>query len=108
MKPVEQNVIEQASIQERNLEVFLKNFPGVVSTGDDGELVINTDKLKLALDPKARFEENGYELNWVGKKETYHQAYVKQAKILQPLADDSKNNMIANSNSKRLKWHLWA
>lgn len=92
MKPVENNVIEQESIQERNLELFLKNFPGVVSTGDDGDLVINTDKLKLALDPKARIEENGYELNWVGKKEAYHQAYVKQAKILQPLAEDSKLN----------------
>lgn len=106
MKPVENNVIEQESIQERNLEVFLKSFPGVVSTGDDGELVINTDKLKLALDPKARFEENGYELNWVGKKEAYHQAYVKQAKILQPLGEDSKlnnsNNFLADSTENVL------
>ncbi|GAB6071266.1 site-specific DNA-methyltransferase [Thiomicrorhabdus hydrogeniphila] len=92
MKPVENNVIEQESIQERNLEILLKNFPGVVSTGEDGELVINAEKLKLALDPKARIEENGYELNWVGKKEAYHQAYAKQAKILQPLTDDSKLN----------------
>ncbi|WP_044406284.1 site-specific DNA-methyltransferase [Thiomicrospira microaerophila] len=92
MNTVEKNVIEQESIQERNLALFLQNFPGIVSTGEDGELVINTDKLKLALDPKARFEENGYELNWVGKKEAYHQAYVKQAKILQPLAEDSKLN----------------
>jgi len=96
MKPVENNVIEQPTIQERNLEVFLKNFPGVVLTGEDGELVINTDKLKLALDPKARIEENGYELNWVGKKEAYHQAYAKQAKILQPLETDSKLNTDAN------------
>jgi adenine-specific DNA-methyltransferase len=92
MNSVEKNVIEQDSIQERNLALFLKNFPGVVSTGEEGELVINADKLKLALDPKARIEENGYELNWVGKKEAYHQAYAKQAKILQPLADDSKLN----------------
>lgn len=90
MNPVKNNVIEQESIQERNVAFFLQQFPGVVSTGESGELVINTDKLKLALDPKARFEENGYELNWVGKKEAYHQAYAKQAKILQPLAADSK------------------
>lgn len=90
MKPVESNVIEQESIQERNLALFLKNFPGVVSTDEQGELVINTDKLKLALDPKARFEENGYELNWVGKKEAYHTAYAKQANILKPLQADSK------------------
>lgn len=90
MKPVESNVIEQESIQERNLALFLKNFPGVVSTDEQGELVINTDKLKLALDPKVRFEENGYELNWVGKKEAYHTAYAKQAKILKPLQADSK------------------
>ncbi|MBE0470869.1 MAG: site-specific DNA-methyltransferase [Methyloprofundus sp.] len=106
MQPVESNVIEQASIQERNLEVFLKNFPGVVSTGEDGELVINADKLKLALDPKARFEENGYELNWVGKKEAYHQAYAKQAKILQPLEADSKlldgSDLLADSTQNIL------
>ncbi|WP_051145022.1 site-specific DNA-methyltransferase [Thiomicrorhabdus sp. Kp2] len=90
MNPVKTNIIDQESIQERNLQFFLKNFPGVVSTGEDGDLVINTDKLKLALDPKARFEENGYELNWVGKKEAYHQAYAKQTKILKPLQDDSK------------------
>lgn len=106
MNSVENNVIEQESIQERNLELFLKNFPSVVSTGEDGELVINTDKLKLALDPKTRFEENGYELNWVGKKEAYHQAYAKQAKILQPLAVDSKlndeTNFLANSTENIL------
>ena len=106
MKPVENNVIEQPTIQERNLEVFLKNFPGVVLTGEDGELVINTDKLKLALDPKARIEENGYELNWVGKKEAYHQAYAKQAKILQPLETDSKlptdANFLSDTNAKIL------
>lgn len=39
MKPVENNVIEQESIQERNFEMFLKNFPGVVSKGEDGELL---------------------------------------------------------------------
>lgn len=90
MTPVSQDIIEQTSIQQRNLELFLTHFPGVVSTGDNGELVINTDKLKLALDPKAHIEEKGYELNWVGKKEAYHQAYAKQAKILQPLEADSK------------------
>lgn len=101
MKPVENNVIEQESIQERNLEILLKNFPGVVSTGEDGELVINAEKLKLALDPKARIEENGYELNWVGKKEAYHQAYAKQAKILQPLTDDS-NDFLADTTENIL------
>lgn len=106
MNPVTQDIIEQTSIQERNLAVLLQHFPGVVSSNDEGELVINTDKLKLALDPKARFEENGYELNWVGKKEAYHTAYAKQAKILQPLTADSKlndgNDFLADSTQNLL------
>lgn len=106
MNPATQDIIEQTSIQERNLAVLLQHFPGVVSTNDEGELVINTDKLKLALDPKARIEENGYELNWVGKKEAYHTAYAKQAKILQPLAADSKlldgGDMLSDSTQNLL------
>ena len=46
----------------------------------------------MSLDPsKAEIKEDGYGLNWVGKKEAYHNAFTKNYKVLKPLKDDSKN-----------------
>jgi adenine-specific DNA-methyltransferase len=46
----------------------------------------------MSLDPsKAEIKEDGYGLNWVGKKEAYHSAFSKNYKVLKPLKDDSKN-----------------
>ena len=87
------DIIEEQSIQDSNIEFFKKHFPQVLELDpEDGKYIINTEKLQLAIDPsKAKIEENGYELKWVGKKEAYHKAYIKNDKLLKPLYDDSKN-----------------
>ena len=89
-----ENVINEKSINEINYELLKKQFPHAVSIDEDGKYVIDPQKLQISLDPsKAEIKEDGYGLNWVGKKEAYHSAFSKNYKVLKPLNDDenSKN-----------------
>ena len=89
---LEKNVIEEQSINEVNYELLKKQFPHAVSIDENGRYVIDPQKLQMSLDPSlAEIKEDGYGLNWVGKKEAYHNAFTKNYKVLKPLKDDSKN-----------------
>jgi adenine-specific DNA-methyltransferase len=53
----------------------------------------------MSLDPsKANIKEDGYGLNWVGKKEAYHTAFSKNYKVLKPLNDDNSKNWDTTDN----------
>lgn len=89
---LKKNVIEEQSINEVNYELLKKQFPHAVSIDENGKYVIDPQKLQMSLDPSlSQIKEDGYGLNWVGKKEAYHNAFTKNYKILKPLKDDSKN-----------------
>ena len=89
---LEKNVIEEQSINDVNYELLKKQFPHAVSIDENGKYVIDPQKLQMSLDPSlAQIKEDGYGLNWVGKKEAYHNAFTKNYKVLKPLKDDSKN-----------------
>ena len=89
---LKKNVIEEQSINDVNYELLKKQFPHAVSIDENGRYVIDPQKLQMSLDPSlAQIKEDGYGLNWVGKKEAYHNAFTKNYKVLKPLKDDSKN-----------------
>ena len=89
---LKKNVIEEQSINDVNYELLKKQFPHAVSIDENGRYVIDPQKLQMSLDPSlAEIKEDGYGLNWVGKKEAYHNAFTKNYKVLKPLKDDSKN-----------------
>ncbi|OCL97898.1 putative methyltransferase [Aliarcobacter thereius] len=89
---MKKNVIEEQSINDNNYKKLKELFPHAVSIDENGKYVIDPQKLQMSLDPsKAEIREDGYGLNWVGKKEAYHSAFSKNYKVLKPLKDDSKN-----------------
>ena len=89
---MKKNVIEEQSINDNNYKKLKELFPHAVSVDEDGKYIIDKEKLQMSLDPsKAEIKEDGYGLNWVGKKEAYHNAFTKNYKVLKPLKDDSKN-----------------
>ena len=89
---MKKNVIEEQSINDNNYKKLKELFPHAVSVDEDGKYVIDLQKLQMSLDPsKANIREDGYGLNWVGKREAYHGAFSKNYKVLKPLKDDSKN-----------------
>ena len=104
------NIVEEKSINENNIEILKRYFPNAIRLNDDGRYNIDTQALQLAIDPsKAKIDEDGYSLNWVGKKEAYSSAYSKNLKILKPLKDESKewedteNILIKGDNIDALK-----
>jgi len=89
---MKKNIIEEQSINDTNYEQLKKLFPHAISVDENGKYVIDPQKLQMSLDPsKANIREDGYGLNWVGKKEAYHTAFSKNYKVLKPLKEDSKN-----------------
>jgi adenine-specific DNA-methyltransferase len=89
---MKKNTIEEQSINDNNYKKLKELFPHAVSVNEDGKYVIDPQKLQMSLDPsKAEIKEDGYGLNWVGKKEAYHTAFTKNYKVLKPLKNDSKN-----------------
>jgi adenine-specific DNA-methyltransferase len=85
-------VIEEQTKNDNNYKKLKELFPHAVSLDENGKYVIDPKKLQMSLDPsKAEIREDGYGLNWVGKKEAYHSAFSKNYKVLKPLKDDSKN-----------------
>lgn len=105
-----QPVINNATKQDEYIEILQKHFPSAISQKEDGSYIVNKEQLQLMLDPKnCTVIENGYGLNWVGKKEAYHNAYTSTNKRLKPLIEDSKefdstgNILIKGDNLDALK-----
>jgi adenine-specific DNA-methyltransferase len=93
------NVIIEKSITDTNYELLKKQFPNAVSIDEDGKYSIDPQKLQMSLDPTlANIKEDGYGLNWVGKKEAYHKAFSKNYKVLKPLNDDNSKNWDTTDN----------
>lgn len=91
---MKKNIIEEQTINDNNYKKLKELFPNAVSVDENGKYVIDPKKLQMSLDPSlAEIKEDGYGLNWVGKKEAYHSAFSKNYKVLKPLNDDvnSKN-----------------
>jgi len=94
-----ENVINEKSINDINYELLKKQFPHAVTIDEDGKYMIDPQKLQLSLDPsKAQIREDGYGLNWVGKKEAYYKAFSKNYKVLKPLNDDNSKNWDTTEN----------
>ena len=93
------NVIEEITINDINYELLKEQFPHAVSIDEDGKYSIDPQKLQMSLDPsKANIKEDGYGLNWVGKKEAYHNAFSKNYKVLKPLNDENSKNWESTEN----------
>ncbi|CAA6803038.1 MAG: Type III restriction-modification system methylation subunit (EC [uncultured Sulfurovum sp.] len=94
-----ENVINEQSINDINYELLKNQFPHAISIDEDGKYIIDPKKLQMSLDPsKADIKEDGYGLNWVGKKEAYHTAFSKNYKVLKPLNDDNSKNWDTTEN----------
>lgn len=94
-------ILNAPSPAAHKLELLRELFPQAVETAPDGSVRVNAAAIQQALDPAnpagIRVEEDGYELRWVGKRESYHSAFVPPAKILQPcLADSADWDATAN------------
>lgn len=93
------DVIDEKSINDVNYELLKKQFPDAVSIDEDGKYSIDPQKLQMSLDPSlANIKEDGYGLNWVGKKEAYYTAFSKNYKVLKPLNDSNSKNWNSTDN----------
>ncbi|GAA7290790.1 hypothetical protein ID0561_12480 [Helicobacter pylori] len=94
----------EKSVNEKNLEVFNRYFPGCLSMENDGKLTLNIERLKALLGDFSEMKEEGYGLNFVGKKIALNQAFKKNNKILKPLNEStSKHILIKGDNLDALK-----
>ncbi|WP_033738373.1 site-specific DNA-methyltransferase [Helicobacter pylori] len=97
-------VCEEKSVNEKNLEIFNRYFPGCLSMENDNQLTLDTEKLKALLGDFSGIKEEGYGLNFVGKKIALTQAFKKNDKILKPLnKSTSKHILIKGDNLDALK-----
>ncbi|WP_199492220.1 site-specific DNA-methyltransferase [Helicobacter pylori] len=94
----------EKSVNERNLEVFNRYFPGCLSIENDNKLTLNVQRLKALLGDFSEIKEEGYGLDFVGKKIALNQAFKKNNKILKPLnKSTSKHILIKGDNLDALK-----
>ncbi|GAA8478406.1 hypothetical protein KKKH31_10680 [Helicobacter pylori] len=94
----------EKSVNEKNLEVFNRYFPGCLSIENDNQLTLDTKKLKALLGDFSEIKEEGYGLDFVGKKIALNQAFKKNNKILKPLNEStSKHILIKGDNLDALK-----
>ncbi|WP_078270867.1 site-specific DNA-methyltransferase [Helicobacter pylori] len=94
----------EKSVNEKNLEVFNRYFPGCLSIENDNQLTLDTRKLKALLGDFSEIKEEGYGLDFVGKKIALNQAFKKNNKILKPLnKSTSKHVLIKGDNLDALK-----
>ncbi|GAA7958293.1 hypothetical protein HpBT074_05590 [Helicobacter pylori] len=94
----------EKSVFEKNLEVFNRYFPGCLSVENDNKLTLDTGKLKALLGDFSEIREEGYGLDFVGKKIALNQAFKKNNKILKPLNEStSKHILIKGDNLDALK-----
>ncbi|KAA8891684.1 site-specific DNA-methyltransferase [Helicobacter pylori] len=95
---------EEKSVNEKNLEVFNRYFPGCLSIENDDKLTLNVERLKALLGDFSEIKEEGYGLDFVGKKIALNQAFKKNHKILKPLNEStSKHILIKGDNLDALK-----
>ncbi|QJW39992.1 site-specific DNA-methyltransferase [Helicobacter pylori] len=95
---------EEKSVKEKNLEVFNRYFPGCLSIENDDKLTLDTGRLKALLGDFSEIKEEGYGLDFVGKKIALNQAFKKNNKILKPLNEStSKHILIKGDNLDALK-----
>ncbi|UOS04501.1 site-specific DNA-methyltransferase [Helicobacter pylori] len=94
----------EKSVNEKNLEVFNRYFPGCLSMENDGKLTLDVGRLKALLGDFSEIKEEGYGLDFVGKKIALNQAFKKNNKILKPLNEStSKHILIKGDNLDALK-----
>ncbi|WP_367759859.1 site-specific DNA-methyltransferase [Helicobacter pylori] len=94
----------EKSVNEKNVEVFNRYFPGCLSVENDNKLTLDTGKLKALLGDFSEIKEEGYGLDFVGKKIALNQAFKKNNKILKPLnKSTSKHILIKGDNLDALK-----
>ncbi|WQU75213.1 site-specific DNA-methyltransferase [Helicobacter pylori] len=94
----------EKSVNEKNVEVFNRYFPGCLSIENDNQLTLDTKKLKALLGDFSEIKEEGYGLDFVGKKIALNQAFKKNHKILKPLNEStSKHVLIKGDNLDALK-----
>ncbi len=95
---------QEKSVNEKNLEVFNRYFPGCLSIENDNQLTLNAGRLKALLGDFSEIKEEGYGLDFVGKKIALNQAFKKNHKILKPLNEStSKHILIKGDNLDALK-----
>ncbi|UOS65052.1 site-specific DNA-methyltransferase [Helicobacter pylori] len=94
----------EKSVKEKNLEIFNRYFPGCLSMENDGKLTLDAGRLKALLGDFSEIKEEGYGLDFVGKKIALNQAFKKNNKILKPLNEStSKHILIKGDNLDALK-----
>ncbi|MBH0232204.1 site-specific DNA-methyltransferase [Helicobacter pylori] len=94
----------EKSVKEKNLEVFNRYFPGCLSMENDNQLTLDVKRLKALLGDFSEIKEEGYGLDFVGKKIALNQAFKKNNKILKPLNEStSKHILIKGDNLDALK-----
>ncbi|WP_187947199.1 site-specific DNA-methyltransferase [Helicobacter pylori] len=97
-------ISQEKSVNEKNVEVFNRYFPGCLSIENDNQLTLDTKKLKALLGDFSEIKEEGYGLDFVGKKIALNQAFKKNHKILKPLnKSTSKHILIKGDNLDALK-----
>ncbi|GHR46254.1 hypothetical protein VN0484_03210 [Helicobacter pylori] len=94
----------EKSVKEKNLEVFNRYFPGCLSIENDDKLTLDVGRLKALLGDFSEIKEEGYGLDFLGKKIALNQAFKKNHKILKPLnKSTSKHILIKGDNLDALK-----
>ncbi|GAA7109065.1 hypothetical protein ID0214_06570 [Helicobacter pylori] len=94
----------EKSVNEKNVEIFNRYFPGCLSIENDDKLTLDTGRLKALLGDFSEIKEEGYGLDFVGKKIALNQAFKKNNKILKPLnKSTSKHILIKGDNLDALK-----
>ncbi|MDU9803609.1 site-specific DNA-methyltransferase [Helicobacter pylori] len=94
----------EKSVNEKNVEIFNRYFPGCLSIENDNKLTLNVGRLKALLGDFSEIKEEGYGLDFVGKKIALNQAFKKNNKILKPLnKSTSKHILIKGDNLDALK-----
>ncbi|WP_425333723.1 site-specific DNA-methyltransferase [Helicobacter pylori] len=94
----------EKSVKEKNIEVFNRYFPGCLSIENDNKLTLDVQRLKALLGDFSEIKEEGYGLDFVGKKIALNQAFKKNNKILKPLNEStSKHILIKGDNLDALK-----
>ncbi|MCQ2706389.1 site-specific DNA-methyltransferase [Helicobacter pylori] len=94
----------EKSVNEKNVEVFNRYFPGCLSIENDNKLTLDVKRLKALLGDFSEIKEEGYGLDFVGKKIALNQAFKKNNKILKPLNEStSKHILIKGDNLDALK-----
>ncbi len=94
----------EKSVNEKNVEIFNRYFPGCLSIENDNQLTLNAGRLKALLGDFSEIKEEGYGLDFVGKKIALNEAFKKNNKILKPLnKSTSKHILIKGDNLDALK-----